>query len=171
MVADKDGSVVRQYFMEEAVVVEGADELRPPPTPPPVVTVDPAPVVQVPAVPILELDKPARGRKERRQEEMAPLQDAIAPPEPIIREIETAPVREKSRGRAFSPAAAAVLLLIAGFLLYLLGRQQVETRARTDLERVSEEFIVAFTTFNHDSIGRQSSKVKELSVGGFREDY
>lgn len=155
LVADKDaGPSVRKFFMEEAVVVDSPRQ-QARPQPPQV-----APMTAVEELPSQPITVPA----ERAAVETY-VQPQALPRRPLSR------VEKRARGRVFFPTAAAVLTLISALLLYFIGRQQVEARARASVEKVSKEFIVAFTTFSDSSIGQQSDKVKELSVGGFREDY
>lgn len=75
------------------------------------------------------------------------------------------------RRKYLFPTAAAVLLVLVIFLLYLLGRQQVEIRDRKAAEQVAGQFIVEFTTFNDQTLEQQSKKLENLTVGGFRDEY
>lgn len=139
LVADKDARPgVRQYFMEQAVVVEEA----------------PGPRETLPEIGIREIELPVEPEA----------------PSPAVLPAVPAPTAPR-RWRYFFPAMAAVLLVAVVGLLLLLGRQQVEFRDRKAVETVSAEFIVEFTTFNDQTLGQQSEKLKRLTVGGFREEY
>lgn len=67
--------------------------------------------------------------------------------------------------------AVALAVVAAGLGVWLLAREPSAADRRAEVVRVSEEFALALTSYDHRTLDRDFAKVRSMSLAGFRDEY